>query len=65
LVNYVLTIYKFEPLSTPTPVEVTCREALVDSVVNFKRKHKGLNNLPKFTGKSILEIVEKAADITP
>jgi hypothetical protein len=30
---------------------------MIDSIVNFKRKYKGLSNLTKFTDKKILEII--------
>jgi hypothetical protein len=33
---------------------------MIDLMINFKRKHKGLNNLAKFTDKKIFEIIEIA-----
>jgi hypothetical protein len=56
----VLERYKFIPLGKETAYSIECRELMVDSMVNFKRKYKGLNNLGKFTEKNILEIVEIA-----
>lgn len=58
LANYTLEIYKLDRLNRPTALEQECREQIVDSITNFKRKYKGLNNLFKFTDRKILEIVE-------
>lgn len=37
-----------------------CRKQLVDTIHNYKQKFRGLQNLMKFTNKSILDRIEAA-----
>lgn len=57
LANFVLEIYKISKLGYVSSQEYQCKEAILESVSSFKRKHKGLGNLTKFADRKALEIV--------
>lgn len=54
LFNMILDMYDLAPKQVTSPLEQDCREGLLETIGNFKRKFKTLNNLAKFTEKSVL-----------
>lgn len=61
LANIILDFYKIERVGRLSVEEIQCKQMIIDSVLGFKRKFKGLGNLVKFTDKKVMEIVEGIA----